>query len=204
MISGAFLITALVVVLIPGTGVIYTVSNGLSGGKRESLLAALGCTLGIIPHLAAGILGISALLHTSARIFQIVKIIGVLYLVYLGVDLIRNRNLIQLDEEKGKGQALKIIGKGILLNLLNPKLTLFFLSFLPQFLTDSPLSYSVQMIGLSLIFMVMTLVVFILYGVLANSFKQFLLGSEKVMQRIQQSFGVILIGFAAKLAVSES
>jgi threonine/homoserine/homoserine lactone efflux protein len=204
MFSLSFFLTSLIVVLIPGTGVIYTVSTALTGNKKHYILAAIGCTLGIVPHLAAGILGISALLHTSAKIFQIIKIIGVIYLIYLGYDLITNENKIELKESKNKEYDLKIIGKGILLNLLNPKLTLFFLSFLPQFLIKSDFNYSTQMMILSVIFMGMTLVIFILYGLLANSFKNLIIGSKKTAQRIQQSFGVILIGFAAKLALSEN
>ncbi len=203
MISISFLLTSLIVILVPGTGVIYTVSTALSSRKRNFILAAIGCTLGIVPHLAAGILGVSALLNTGAQIFQIIKIVGVLYLIYLGFGLIKNKNLIVVDENKKRENDFKIIGKGILLNLLNPKLTLFFLSFLPQFLVKSSSNYSSQMMMLSLMFMGMTFVIFILYGLLANSFKQVILTSEKITQRIQQSFGVILIGFAVKLATSK-
>ena len=204
MLSIGFILTSLIVVLVPGTGVIYTVSTALAGSRRQSIIAAVGCTLGIVPHLAAGILGISALLHISARIFQIVKIVGVIYLVYMGYNLIKNSNMIDFKDEEYNEKDLKIIGKGVLLNLLNPKLTLFFLSFLPQFLVSSEISYSAQMIFLSLVFMGMTFIVFVLYGVLANSFKRLIQSSRKITQRIQQSFGVLLLGFAAKLAVSEN
>jgi len=194
----------LVVVLIPGTGVIYTVSTALAGSRRQSIVAALGCTLGIIPHLIAGFLGISALLHISSRVFQIVKIVGVIYLAYLGYGLLRNSGKIEFKEGGFKERDLKIVGKGILLNLLNPKLTLFFLSFLPQFLTDSERGYSIQMASLSLVFMGMTFVVFVLYGILANSFKKLIQRSRVLTERIQQCFGVIIIGFAAKLALSDN
>lgn len=204
MLNLGFFLTSLIVILIPGTGVVYTVSAALAGSKRHYILAAIGCTLGIIPHLVAGILGISALVHTSARIFQIVKIIGIIYLVYLGYDLIANKNIINLNESKKKENDFTIIGKGILLNLLNPKLTLFFLSFLPQFLIKSDYSYSTQMMMLSMMFMVMTLIIFTLYGLLANSFKQLILDSQKMTDRIQQSFGVLLIAFASKLAISDN
>ncbi len=204
MVSLGFILTSLVVVLIPGTGVIYTVSTGISGSKRHSIAAAIGCTLGIIPHLTAGILGISAILHTSAQIFQIIKIIGVIYLIYLGYGLISKKNIIKIDEREKKENDLKIIGKGILLNLLNPKLTIFFLSFLPQFITSTNFNYVFQMILLSIIFMGLTLIVFILYGILAYSFKKLIIRTPKITRRIQQSFGMILIGFAAKLAISEN
>lgn len=204
MISISFILTSLVVILIPGTGVIYTVSTGLSSNRKYCIVAAIGCTLGIIPHLIASILGISAIMHTSATIFKVVKYIGVIYLVYLGYGLIKSRDMIVLDEKREKVHSLRIIGKGVLLNLLNPKLTLFFLSFIPQYLVPSKYGYTTQMIILSLIFMGMTLLVFILYGVLANSFKHFIKNSRRVTERIQQSFGLIMIGFAAKLAISDS
>lgn len=203
MISWEFLFTSLVIVLIPGTGVIYTVSAGLTGSKRNSIIAAVGCTLGIIPHLTAGILGLSAILHTSAFIFQIIKIIGVIYLIYLGYGLLVNKSTIKINEEFELKQNLKIIGKGILINLLNPKLTLFFFSFLPQFISDSSSNYFYQMILLSIIFMGLTLVIFIIYGILANYFKQLFMKSPQMIKRIQQSFGAIMIGFAVKLALSE-
>ena len=204
MFSIEFFLTSLVVVIVPGTGVIYTVSTALSGSRRQSIIAAIGCTLGIVPHLMAGILGISAILHLSATIFQFVKIIGVIYLIYLGFNLIKNSNMIDFTDEKAIDKDLKIIGKGILLNVLNPKLTLFFLSFLPQFLTESNNSFSSQMIFLSLVFMGMTVVIFILYGLLANSFKMIIQSSNKLTKRIQQGFGIILMGFAAKLAISDN
>lgn len=204
MVSFSFILTSLVIILVPGTGVIYTVSHGLVGNKRYCILAAIGCTLGIIPHLTASIFGLSALMHTNARIFQMVKYVGVVYLIYLGYGLIKNRVMIELYEEKQRVDSFKIVGKGILINLLNPKLTLFFLSFIPQYLVDSGVTYTTQMIILSLIFMGMTLLVFTLYGLLANSFKHLLRNSRSITERIQQGFGMILIGFAAKLAISDS
>lgn len=203
MVSTAFFITSLVVVLIPGTGVIYTVSAGLGGSRRDSLWAAVGCTLGIVPHLLAGALGLSAVLHAGARIFQIIRIIGALYLLYLGIGLLRDKSRLKLGEKDTPAGVLSLVGRGILLNLLNPKLTLFFFSFLPQFLVEGGRAYLLQMLILSGVFMGLTLAVFVLYGLLANSFKQLLTASPRAVRRIQQSFGLVLVGFAAKLALTE-
>ena len=202
MLSAGFLITSLIIVLVPGTGVIYTISTGIAGTKKNALFAAVGCTLGIIPHLAAGILGISAVLNAGAQIFRIIRIIGGIYLLYLGLGLITDRNKIEFGRGRNENN-LKVIGKGILLNLLNPKLTLFFLSFLPQFIRQPERSYFSQMIMLSLVFMGLTLFIFIIYGQLSNYFKNVFLKSPKITRRIQQSFGIILIGFAAKTAVCD-
>jgi threonine/homoserine/homoserine lactone efflux protein len=203
MVSAGFLLTSLIVVLIPGTGVIYTVSTGLGGSRRDSFWAAAGCTLGIVPHLLAGVLGLSAVLHAGARIFQVVRIAGILYLLYLGIGLIRDKSRLRIGEEHSPAGILSLIGRGILLNLLNPKLSLFFFSFLPQFLVQGGRAYLIQMLSLSAVFMGLTLAVFVLYGYLANSFKQFLTASPRALRRIQQSFGLILIGFAAKLALAD-
>ena len=151
-----FLLTSLIVILVPGTGVIYTVSAGLTQNRKAAMVAAIGCTLGIVPHLLAGIIGISALMHTSALIFRLIRYAGVAYLTYMGIGMLRSQGGLKLQENVDEINAFAIIRRGILINLLNPKLTIFFLSFLPQFIhADS--HYRPAMIWMSLQFMVMTL-----------------------------------------------
>lgn len=203
MITYGFILTSLIVVLVPGTGVIYTVSTGITGSKKESIAAAVGCTAGIIPHLAAGILGLSVILHTGALVFRVIKIAGIIYLLYLGCGLILDKTGIEITESDSGEKKMKIIVRGILLNLLNPKLTLFFFSFLPQFITNNQYSYIHQMIALSIFFMGLTLVIFIIYGLLANYFKQLFIASPNLVRRIQQGFGAVFIFLAAKLALSD-
>jgi threonine/homoserine/homoserine lactone efflux protein len=203
MISIWFILTSLIVVVIPGTGVIYTVATALSGSRKAGVIAAVGCTAGIIPHLAASILGLSAILHTSALVFRIIKIIGIVYLAWLGIGLLRSKGGITVNEGAKEERAFKIISKGVLLNLLNPKLTLFFFSFLPQFIQNREEGYFYQMIILSAFFMGLTLVIFILYGLLAHYFRRFIVSSPRVIRRIQQSFGVIFLGLAVKLALTD-
>lgn len=203
MISYGFILTSLIVVLIPGTGVIYTVSTGIMGSKKDSIVAALGCTVGIVPHLVASIVGLSAIFHMSAYIYHIIKMIGVAYLLYIGWSMIRDKDGLIINEVSKEKSMLKIIVKGILINLLNPKLTLFFFSFLPQFILNNENGYLYQMIILSVVFMSLTLIIFILYGVLANYFKSLIVTSSKLTRRIQQSFGLVFIGLAIKLALSD-
>lgn len=202
MISYGFLITSLVVILIPGTGVIYTVSAGIAGSKRDSLAAAIGCTAGIIPHIIAGAMGLSIVLYSSSIIFRIMQIAGAVYLVYLGIGMIRDHGIIEIRGEISETGFIRIIVKAVLINLLNPKLTLFFLSFLPQFIT-SDTYFSYQLIILGGIFMALTFLIFILYGLLANYFKLIILNSPVIMKRIERFFGLIFIGFAAKLVLSD-
>lgn len=203
MISTEFLLAALVVVLVPGAGVIYTVSTGLVHRWRASIVAAFGCTLGIVPHLTASILGLSAILHMSARAFQVIKWAGVLYLLYLAWGMWRDRGSLKLDQTASKVNGLQIVVRGILINLLNPKLTLFFFALLPLFVSAEALSPTKQMIGLSAIFMAMTFVVFVLYGILASAISKFLLNSPKAIRWMQRSFAVVFVGLAVKLALTE-
>ena len=201
--SAEFLLTSLVVVLVPGTGVIYTVSTGLVHRWKASLAAALGCTAGIIPHLTASILGLSAILHMSARAFTIIKFAGTLYLLYLAWGMWRDTGSLKLDRDQPKRNAGQIVVKGILINILNPKLALFFFAFLPLFVSPNTGSPTAQMIGLSAVFMGMTLVIFAAYGVLASAVSKYLIQSPKALQRMQRSFALIFAALAVKLALSE-
>ncbi len=169
MINAEFILTSLVVVQIPGTGVIYTVLTGLISGLRSSLAAAVGCTLGILPHLLVSILGRSALLHTSAVAFQVVKIAGAVYFLYLAWTMWRNTGSLMFDSSGEKERSVyKIILKGIMINILNPKLSIFFLAFLPQFVSPGAASSTGQMLILSAVFMGLTVLIFMLYGVCAD------------------------------------
>ena len=203
MISIEFLLTSLVVVLIPGTGVLYTVATGLFVSKRASFFAALGCTLGIVPSLLASTLGLAAIFHTSALAFQMVKYVGALYLLYLAWVMWKSSSPLALKDNQDTTSAFSTAVKGFLINILNPKLSIFFLAFLPQFidpLVQQPL-YSMLLLGG--IFMLMTFVVFVLYGVLANSFSQFIVGSEKLSLAIQKLFAGSFALLGVKLALSE-
>ena len=199
-----FLITSLIVVLIPGTGVIYTISTGLMQGWRASTAAAFGCTLGIIPHLLASILGLAALLHVSAVAFQTLKFVGVGYLLYLAWSMWRETGVISFDNAtKAKGLR-QIIIRGFLINILNPKLSIFFLAFLPQFVPADSAAPLTQMLLLSAIFMLMTLVIFILYGACAHSVRSYVASSPKLMRRVQRSFALLFAALGAKLALTEA
>jgi threonine/homoserine/homoserine lactone efflux protein len=203
MISTEFLITSLVVVLIPGTGVIYTVSTGLFLGARASLLAALGCTAGIVPSLTACILGLAAIIHTSALLFQILKYAGAAYLLYLAWSMWKETGSLVLNEENGKEGASGIALKGFLINILNPKLSVFFLAFFPQFIPAQAAAPLINMLVLGGVFMAMTFVVFVFYGLLANGVRRTIVNSPTLLKRIQRSFAVCFAALGTKLALSE-
>ena len=203
MISLNFLLTSLIVVLIPGTGVIYTISTGLTRGKRASIFAALGCTAGIVPHLAATILGLSAVMHTSALAFQALKYAGVAYLSYLAYATWRDKTAFALDTTPQHATAGSLVIKALLLNILNPKLTLFFLAFLPQFITHDGSAPLLQLLTLSGVFMAMTFGVFIIYGLLAHTFRQAVIESPRVQSWLRRSFAAAFAGLAIDLALSD-
>ena len=203
MLTTEFLMASLVVVLIPGTGVIYTITTGLTMKTKASLLAALGCTLGIVPHILASILGLSALLNMSAQVFSILKFAGAAYLLYLAWQMWRESGTLELQQNTTENTPWKIITKAIAINLLNPKLTIFFFTFLPLFISKNSTAPTMEMVTLSAVFMGLTFIVFALYGLLSSSVSQYLLNSAKTIKRVQQTFALILAGFAIKLAASE-
>jgi threonine/homoserine/homoserine lactone efflux protein len=198
-----FLLTSLIVVASPGTGVLYTLTAGLSRGSRASVLAAFACTLGIIPHMVAAITGLAALLHTSALAFQAMKYIGVAYLLYMSWITLQQRGALQVEKELEPRSVRQVIVTGILINVLNPKLSIFFLAFLPQFVSaDEPGAFT-HMLELSAIFMVLTFLVFVGYGVFAASVRNHVISRPTVLLWMRRIFAGAFAGLGIKLALSE-
>jgi threonine/homoserine/homoserine lactone efflux protein len=199
-----FWITTLVVVATPGTGAIYTIAAGLSRGTRSSILAAFACTLGIVPHLIAAITGLAAVLYASSLAFEIIKYLGVAYLIYLAVMTWRDRSsLVASASEVAPQSPWRVIGTGILINLLNPKLTIFFFAFLPQFVRPGQPETVPMMLALSGIFMLVTFVVFALYGVFAAAFRTHVIQRPRVVTWMRRSFAIAYVVLAGRLALQE-
>lgn len=199
-----FLVTALIVVLIPGTGVVYTVATGLTAGRRESVAAAFGCTLGIIPAIAASVIGLSALLHTSALLFQVLKFCGVAYLLYLAWQTLRETGPVQITDKVSKRRSLYAVARtGCLINVLNPKLSVFFLAFLPQFVDAGAGSPMSQMLLMGAVFMVMTFVVFVGYGAFAAVIGERVLRSDTVLKWMRRTVAAAFAGFGLRLAFAD-
>lgn len=206
MLTLNFLVTSLIVILVPGTGVLYTVSVGIGRGQRASAWAALGCTLGILPHLLATVLGLATLWHLSAQGFQLLKWAGVAYLFYLAFSLARSPSALLPQAEEGAGRRTRaghILLRGFLLNVLNPKLSLFFLAFLPQFLPAHTADPLVAITLLSGVFMAMTLVVFLGYGWLAHGFRRGVLQSARVQNWLRRGFATAFAAMGVQLALAE-
>ncbi len=199
-----FWITSLIVIVSPGTGVLYTLAAGLSHGARASDVAAFGCTLGIVPHMAAAILGVAAILHTSALAFQAFKWLGVAYLLYMAWNALRERGALPLDGAPlGARPAMKVTIEAILINILNPKLSIFFFAFLPQFVAaDEPHPLS-QMVLLSAVFMGLTFAVFVCYGLFAATVREHVISRPGVLAWMRRAFAAAFVALGAKLALSE-
>jgi threonine/homoserine/homoserine lactone efflux protein len=202
-VSIEFLITTLVIVVTPGTGVIFTLAAGLSRGARASIVAALACTLGIIPHMLAAITGLAALLHASALAFETLRYAGVAYLLYLAWTTLRESGSLAVEPDASPRSAWSVIWSGILVNILNPKLTIFFFAFLPQFVpADDPAAVP-HMLQLSAIFMAVTFAVFAVYGVFAAAVRARVVSRPRVMTCMRRAFAASFVALGARLALTE-
>jgi threonine/homoserine/homoserine lactone efflux protein len=198
-----FLITTLIVVVSPGTGVLYTLAAGLSRGSRASIVAAFGCTLGILPHMAAAILGLAALLHASALAFQTLKYLGVAYLLYMAWNALREKGALKVENDTRRRSTLQVIVSAILINILNPKLSIFFFAFLPQFVSAREAHPLGRMLELSAVFMGLTFAVFVGYGLFAASIRNHIISRPRVLVWMRRVFAGAFVALGAKLAFAD-
>jgi threonine/homoserine/homoserine lactone efflux protein len=201
--SAAFLLTTLVVVATPGAGALFTIGAGLGRGRRASLVAAFGCTLGIVPHLVAAATGLAALLHTSAVAFQGLKYAGVAYLLFLAWTTLRDNGILGVTTETEQHSPWRTIRSAVLLNLLNPKLTIFFFAFLPQFVSAGDAHRLLHMLELSSVFMLVTFVVFVGYGLAAAWVRRHVISRPRVLVWMRRTIASAFVGLGAKLAFAE-
>ena len=198
-----FLITTLIVVVSPGTGVLFTLAAGLSRGAKASVVAAFGCTLGIIPHMAAAITGLAALLHTSALAFQTLKYLGVAYLLWMAWQTLKETGALRVETGAAPRSARRTIVQAILINVLNPKLSIFFFAFLPQFVAPGEPQALARMLEMSGVFMGLTFAVFAGYGVFAAALRAHVISRPRVMAWMRRTFAAAFVGLGAKLALAE-
>jgi len=196
-------LTSIIVILLPGTGVIYTLAIGLGRGFRPSIAAAFGCTLGILPAAIASIIGLAAILHASALAFQVVKYLGVAYLFYMASSILRDGGTLDVSQDKTETASLRIIIDGMLLNVLNPKLSLFFLAFLPQFVSLEGAGATPTLVLLASIFMLLTFVVFVGYGACASLARDYVISRPSVLMWLRRSFAGTFGFLGLRLALSD-
>ena len=195
-----FLVTSLVIVATPGTGALYAIAAGLSRGARAGVLAAFAGTLGTVPHLLAAITGLAALLQASGVAFAIVKYAGVAYLLYMAWATWHDKGALSAESDEPQGSVWRVLGSGITLNLLNPKLTIFFFAFLPQFVPAGDGAVP-AMLALSGVFMAMTFLVFAVYGVCAAAVRDHVLARPRVLDVLRKAFAGTFVALGARLAV---
>jgi threonine/homoserine/homoserine lactone efflux protein len=200
--SIAFLLTTLIVCVTPGTGVVYTLATGLSRGRRAGVAAAVGCTLSIVPHVLATVTGLAALLHASTTAFQVLKYAGVGYLLYMAWAMVRDKGAMEVDQDAAPATARQVITRAVLINVLNPKVTIFFLAFLPQFVSPDEPHSVLRMAALGGVFMLVTFVVFVGYGLLAASVRHHVTARPRVMAWLRRSFAVSFVALGVRLAYS--
>ena len=198
-----FLLTSLVIIVSPGTGVLYTLAAGLSRGAGASLVAAFACTLGILPHIAAAVTGLAALLHASALAFEIIRYLGVAYLLYMALRTIMDRGTLSVDEDRAPRTVRQTIVDGILLNILNPKLSIFFVAFLPQFVSPHETNALPTMLLLSGAFMGLTFVVFAGYGLCSAAMRRHVISRPSVVTWMRRTFAAAFVAMGARLALAE-
>jgi threonine/homoserine/homoserine lactone efflux protein len=198
-----FLITSLIVIASPGTGVLVTLAAGLSRGGRAAVVAAFGCTLGIVPHMLAAVTGLAALLHTSAVAFQIIKYAGVAYLLYMAWMTLKERGALKVDPDSAPRSDAQVIVSAILVNVLNPKLSIFFFAFLPQFIQAGETNPLLRMVELSLAFMALTFAVFVFYGVFAASVRNSVTSRPHILAWTRRTVAAAFAALGARLAFAE-
>jgi threonine/homoserine/homoserine lactone efflux protein len=202
-VSPEFLLTTFIVVASPGTGVIYTLAAGLSRGARASILAAFACTLGIIPHMLAAITGLAAVLYASGVAFEAIKVAGVVYLLYLAWATLREKGALRIETEMSPKSGRQVIVTGILINILNPKLSIFFFAFLPQFVDARAAAALPGMLALSAVFMAMTFVVFASYGVFAAAVREHVVSRPRVLTWMRRTFAAAFVALGLRLALTQ-
>jgi threonine/homoserine/homoserine lactone efflux protein len=200
--STEFWVTSIIVTATPGTGVLFTLAAALAGGHRSAVVAAFGCTLGVVPHMAAAVTGLAAVMHTSAVAFSVLKYAGVAYLLYLAWSTLRETGALAVEERRAPRSDLRTITSAVAVNLLNPKLTIFFLAFLPQFVAVNEAHVTTRMLELGAVFMAITFAIFVVYGVLAASVRDQVIGRPRVMTWMRRAFAGSFVALGARLAVA--
>jgi threonine/homoserine/homoserine lactone efflux protein len=198
----AFLLTTLVVVLTPGTGLVYTLSTALAAGRRAGLAAALGCTISLVPHLVAALTGLAAVLRAGTPAFRAVTWLGVAYLLWMAWAALRDRTPLAVDDGRPPRPTGRVIRDGVLMNLLNPKVTVFFVAFLPQFVPPDAPAATGRMLLHGLVFMLATLAAFAGFAVLAGALRRRVLERPRLTALLRHGFAGSFLALGLGLALS--
>jgi threonine/homoserine/homoserine lactone efflux protein len=198
-----FIVSGLLLNMTPGVDTLYIVGRGTTQGWRAGAVAALGIGAGCIVHTLAAAAGLSAILATSATAFMLIKWVGAAYLVYLGVTLLLSRSRAGARVAPPRATLSRVFAQGFLTNVLNPKVALFFLAFLPQFIAADEGHPLLRMLQLSGAFMAMTFAVFVLYGLFAASVRDRIVTRPAAMTWLRRGFAGAFAALGARLALAE-
>jgi threonine/homoserine/homoserine lactone efflux protein len=196
-----FLAAASIMALSPGPGIFYVAARTLAGGRGEGLASSLGTAIGGLFHVAAGAVGISALIMASAEAFSLLKVAGALYLVWLGIKTLREARLDVPLSEASVGTA-RAFRDGIMVEALNPKTAAFFLAFLPQFVDPSAASVWLQFLGLGLISVILNTAVDVVVVIAAARARSIALGRPTLLRRLRIGAGLVIAGLGLGLLLA--
>lgn len=199
----SFLGVAILLTLMPGPDIIFVIAQSISQTKKAGIATAFGLCTGLIVHISAAALGVSALIYKSAFAFNLVKYAGAIYLLYMAWQAFREKDSSFAIEGNERLDYLALYKKGILMNILNPKVSLFFLALLPQFVTQSAGHVSLQMIVLGIVFLVQALVIFTIVSIFSEKLRHLLMNSERIGKRINLVKGVLLGFIGLQIAFSQ-
>ena len=198
-----FLLAASVITVAPGPDNMMVLSLGMAKGRRPGIAFGLGCALGCLSHTLLAVIGVSALIAASPEAFTALKVCGGLYLVWLGVNALRSASGASVGKASDDRQSpRKLFVKGIVANAINPKVILFFLSFLPQFVVPGHGSVAAQMAWLGIIFTVQAGVIFGLLGYFSGTVGQWINTRPRLGTAMDRLTGVIFVGLGLRLIVS--
>ncbi len=199
-----FVLASFLLCLAPGPDNIYVLTQGITKGKKAAIITTLGLVTGLIVHTSAAAFGISVIFQTSQVAFDIVKYLGAIYLLYIAYKIFKHRNEpLDLDVKSSKQQMKSLYFKGFIMNVLNPKVSIFFLAFLPQFVDTNVPNVSMQVILLGFIFMVITIVVFSTIGILGNLLSSRLMQNPNIIKYMNILTSFILVSLGLKLALTQ-
>jgi len=199
-----FIIASIGLIITPGPDIIYVLTRGIADGKRSGAMSAIGVTTGILIHTMAAALGLAVLLKTSTYAFWALKVVGGIYLIYLGYQVIKNKQAIEIKGLQKNFDIKKCFLQGVFSNVFNPKVALFFVAFLPQFVSQDSSNQSLDMIIFGLVFALMTIIFLMILGFFAGGIGIWLKQREKIAGKIRIGSGTVLMLLGLKLIAPEN
>lgn len=200
---GLFILASWALILAPGPDMLYVITRGIAHGPKAGVLSAIGVICGILVHTLAAAFGLALLIQASTAAFLIVKFAGVFYLFYLGIKSLRDKSAFQLQSRVSAVSSRKLFWQGVLSNVLNPKVAIFFLAFLPQFVDKTGSNIGLQMVLLGLLFALFGLSFLTVVGCFAGVIGAWLLRRPQYTNILRWLTGTVLIGLGVRLALTE-